>query len=138
MSPSKMIFVPIMGNAINLSNAIVESNRKRVPEISAEESIFSYRMNIMLYLFKELAIIQRAKASAVILNNLSSVLKIYLIPVFGILCITQMSLTNNPAGQIVPYKMSKKFLEIKQILFAVEMQKSPVSVNLSPLPTICL
>jgi len=31
-------------------------------------------------------------------------------------------LADNSAGQIVPYQVRKKFLKIKQILFAVEMQ----------------
>ena len=33
-----------------------------------------------------------------------------------------MNLADNSAGQIVPYQVRKKFLEIKQIFFAVEMQ----------------
>ncbi len=33
-----------------------------------------------------------------------------------------MNLADNSAGQIVPYQVRKKFLDIKQIFFAVKMQ----------------
>lgn len=75
----------------------------------------------MLYLLKEFGITKSAKVSAVVFDNLRGVFKIYLVLVR---CNWQTNLTNNPTRQIVAYQMSKKFLHVKQILFAVEVKST--------------
>ena len=58
-----------MGNGINLSNAVVETYRERISEITTEKAISSYRVHIMLYPVKKFPIIEADKTSAVVLNN---------------------------------------------------------------------
>ena len=68
-----------MDNGINLRNTIVETDRERITEIPTEKAISSYWVHIMLYLVKKFSIIEADKKSAVVLNDLSGVLKIYLV-----------------------------------------------------------
>ena len=74
-----------MRNAINLSDTVIKGNRKRISEISSEESVRSYRMNIIPYQLKDFAIIECDRASAVVLDDLRRILEIYFVTIFGVL-----------------------------------------------------
>ena len=73
----------IMGNGINLSGAIIKASRMNIAAISSEKPALPQRMKILAYLVENFFVI-KIHVPTMLLNDLSGILKIYLVAIFQI------------------------------------------------------